>query len=826
MSSDFSDDDEDNTNEVNEANEVESPGENSFDDDFEDSEENKENNENKETNEKDNKSEENTSNENTDTDDNPMLGLLKNSNQNFDDANQENLLQNNPLAAHNDKEEDDDHGQQLSLGARSPSFSNLKTMIPKGSTNPVDLGDVKEKEEEKEDDHQEGQITLSVRQPSFSNLHAGQMILKGSTKALPNVDDIIAEEAENPKYVEVTNTEEGEDEFADEPVKDSDDEDEDNQAITLSVRQPSFSNLHGQLIPKGSTQAIPQVNNGDPIIVEELPNNNDQPIILNQENKMGSEILKSLHKFNHDRWKQLGYNPEESLVRRRSQIAIDPAITWKLDFRNSSCANYYPTINEVTLKDPNAKRKRPLSSRNSDDELEVEMPDNSSTVANAPSDFLAEDDLYNEKSISTDEESELPPLINSAGGRRNSSQIFDILPQSLINEKKSDQKKSQKSNVTPKSNHKKNLKAPQKTFKNNDKSNSSGSSKKNRQSPSQKIEGLDVDFHLYLDDIRVSQGYDSEQGSSRIPDRLKELIVHPKESVTYLALCGVSILGYKESTVSSVYKDLKKYLDQCVQLGYIEESMYVDGIMKKIKDEKKELEKTQTNDQVEQIDEKINQLNEQIDKMTKDHQRNLCSLESEKEVALSEIDVKMDDSLALLEEEWSSEKMQSKFNKPSPKLIEMRQTAQRLIGAHRFEEGAALAERIATLEDQESQEAAEKMNSAYQVACERVVKKYSAEKVTVEGSFNDKKASMEGIYQKQLIPLNNKLKTLQHEKEQKQMEIKRNEREERAASVARRPETRQSTTKMSGEPIAINKRLSLPPLKQVIRPMTQYKSRK
>lgn len=813
MSSDFNDDDDDKKNVATAGeNAGGEPGE-QFNDDFESGEEDYSYSSSYSVSE-----DKNEEKEENDDEDNPMLGLLKKSKEQFDENDNNNPLQDKLNELNKEEDDDDDDGGQITLGARQPSFSNLKTLIPKGSTNPVDLDDLQEDGEKNDDDSNEGQITLSVRQPSYSNLH-GNMILKGSTKALPNVADIIAEEDAKPQYVEVKAEEnEDEDKFAEEPVNEDDDDDDDNQAITLSVRQPSFQNLHGQLIPKGSTHAIPQEGNPDPVIVEELPKESQIKLDA-KEAPFTGEILKSLHKFNQERWKQLGYNPEITKQRRMSQIALDPAITWNLDFRNASCANYYPKINEVTIEnDPNGRKKRPLSSRKSNSDLSVEMPDNYSTQVNVASSSSNDEDKFDEE-MNTEESEELPRLINSAGGRRNSSQIFDILPDSLIQEKKS---KKSKNNVTPKSGHKKPLKAPQKTYKNAPpKSNSTGSSPK--KSKAQKIEGLDVDFHLYLDDIRVSQGYDSEQGSSRIPERLRELIVHPKESVTYLALCGISILGYKEATVSRVYNDLKKYLEQCVSLGYIEESMYVDGIMKKIKNEKNELEKTQASEEVESLDNKIEEINKQLEKMSKEHQRNLESIDAEKQLAVEEINIKTEAQLEKVDEEWNSDKMQTKFNKPSPKLIEMRQMAQRLLTAQRFEEGAAMAEMIQKQEEMESEQAAEKMNAAYQAAVDRVMKKSAADVTTVEGMFNDKKTNAEGQYKKSLLPLQNKLQSLQYEKENKKMEIKKNERELKAAMVARRPESRNSTMKMSGGPISITKRLSLPPLKHVIRPMTSFK---
>ncbi|EAX91106.1 hypothetical protein TVAG_308660 [Trichomonas vaginalis G3] len=385
-------------------------------------------------------------------------------------------LQNedNPvIIAGEENAENDD--APIGLSVRQPSFSNLHgQLIPKGAKSsqilpsldeqgsskkpepktekqksPKKASPQKQSEQKPHDKIIEGEddgqpITLGVRQMSFSRLH-GPLIPKGSTEAINQdlVIDEAPEEKNKPKPQEDT--------FADEP-----EELEPAGQITLSVRQPSFSNLHGALIPKGSTHELPS--KSDTVIVAEKPTAEQQEqIILNEisaKDPVQGEILRSLHKINTDRWKELGYDPATGL-------AIDEDAT-----KTSS----YVKVIEVEEKDSLAKCRTQPEGK----DLHLEMPLSESTSEHATVDSLPSD-AFDQMAKAIEQENEnqedkfdddfeekddsQPLRINSAGERRKQSQIFDILPPSMQKkEENKSKKKKQKVSIKNKKVTKKNQK--------------------------------------------------------------------------------------------------------------------------------------------------------------------------------------------------------------------------------------------------------------------------------------------------------------------------------------------------------------------------------
>ena len=760
-------------------------------------------------------------------------------------------------------DDDDDGGAPISLSVRQPSFSNLKgKLVMKGQTKPLlpsldedaqkneqnepveddnsslkkqnvyndkkvendkkfeDDKNAEKENNEKDDDDDDGgaPITLGFRQPSFSNLH-GQLIMKGSTVALPILaeDPIVVDskssERLKPKInairEEVDEKKEEEDGF-DETVHDAG---EDNAPITLGFRQPSFSNLHGQLIPKGSTEALSI--GEDMIIVEEGENNEkkEEKIKLDNSLKKSSEIiLQSLHKFNADRWKEIGYNPDIAMKRTSTTREFD-----RLPFlcesskRNVSCINYYPKIIEIPLSGENAGAKpRVHSSRGKD--LKVEMPE---TVAKHEEDDIENEDEFAEEPIQPQEEE--PRMINSAGRGRNPSQIFDILPPSMIkeNEKKNETNQTQEKKYPKKTSQKKEVK------------NTRNYPKKQESAAQTNEQALpDKDLYLDLDDLRNEQGYDSQQGSSKIPPKLYEMITHPKESVVFLALCGVSIAGYQEKTITYVRRELKKYMDQCTKMSLIEESMYVQGILDSIKEERELMKKT-CNDNHQQIDQKLDEAKNEVEKTEQFWERQNEALEAEHKVALEECDMKLEKALQNLNDEWDSEKIRNKYSKPSAKLMEMRKTAQRLISAKRFEEASILSAQIDQREAEESQLAGQKMGDDYKVAVARIEQKFANEKETINQTFEKRRAGYENEKQKQLIPINNRISRIQHEKEVAEMTKKQQEREMRAASISKKRERGSNELpKLKVANVEATKKLVLPSLNKIIRTPSSFRQKK
>lgn len=112
-------------------------------------------------------------------------------------------------------------------------------------------------------------------------------------------------------------------------VFDGKSESEDSQ-IGLSVRQPSFVSLHGQIIPKGSDSLddfVPVIEEVAPLPLQTL-DEQDQP---GDEDDPQIQFIKELKSKNMSRWKEMGYEPPDDLIplaRAASQAALNRRLSY------------------------------------------------------------------------------------------------------------------------------------------------------------------------------------------------------------------------------------------------------------------------------------------------------------------------------------------------------------------------------------------------------------------------------------------------------------------------------------------------------------------
>lgn len=322
---------------------------------------------------------------------------------------------------------------------------------------------------------------------------------------------------------------------------------------------------------------------------------------------------------------------------------------------------------------------------------------------------------------------------------------------------------------------------------------------------------LNHELHLDLIDVSKNGGYDSEQGSERIPQRLYEMIDHPKPSIVYLALCGVSVVGYQAKTINNTIQELKKYLDKCVKNGYLEESIYINKIIENIKHEREELRQMEYIGNYDEILLRLEEAERDFEKRRKLWDSQMKIFEQEYVESLSALERRHAKEVEELNSEWISEKMKDKFNRPSPKLVELRNMAQRLISAHRFDEAAVLAMEISKKEHEESLEAAEKMRHSYLNAVDKLRQKLESDKVNLSHLHETKKAALENERQKNLLPLKNRVFHLQA---QASDACESQKRAERAILLkSRQVKTRQTPIKKTAPSAFEHRKLQLPPLK-------------
>ena len=298
-----------------------------------------------------------------------------------------------------------------------------------------------------------------------------------------------------------------------------------------------------------------------------------------------------------------------------------------------------------------------------------------------------------------------------------------------------------------------------------------------------------------------------ESLADNIPEGLLALLTHGKESIVFRALCGVSIVKYPQNVISRVLMELKHYLDLCVEKGLIAEGSYVQCIIEAIKDERKEKARVKDNS-IEKVTQRLQECENQFERRKNNWENQKSIMQVDKQLQNEDLELRYQEEAIKLDEEWNSEKMQQKFNKPSPQLIEMRHNARSLLATHRFEEAAQVAEEIAKREAFETEEAARRMSQAYQAATTRLREKFELERETMDDQFRTKYSALLRAEETNLRPLSQRIEKYKNLKEDAEMAQKRSK-----SSYGRPKSTRKPVLVTSKHPpIVLDAKLKLPPL--------------
>lgn len=290
---------------------------------------------------------------------------------------------------------------------------------------------------------------------------------------------------------------------------------------------------------------------------------------------------------------------------------------------------------------------------------------------------------------------------------------------------------------------------------------------------------------------------DFDGDASKVPSRLWNVVTEPETSIIYRAVCGESMLEYPATDVKLVITVLRMYLDSTVNKGMIEESVYLNGI---IESAKKELVYLASGSECTRVE---SQIRKAEDKFTSKQQfwstqRYVC--ESEKEMKLQELQLKYEENVQKLDDEWNSNRVRNKYNRPSGELSRMKLQLKSLMKNHRFDEAQLLANQIKVREKHESVVAYERMQTAYNDANERLRQKFLAEQRLVEDQFERKLCTIKAQEQSDMLPIQNRMANLNHTKADKEMKARRNA-SSLSKTAARRP------TRLVASP---NTRLRLP----------------
>lgn len=333
--------------------------------------------------------------------------------------------------------------------------------------------------------------------------------------------------------------------------------------------------------------------------------------------------------------------------------------------------------------------------------------------------------------------------------------------------------------------------------------------------------GLDSSLHLDLTELVDRHGYDSEQGSSRIPPRLLRMLVHPKESLVYLALCGVSIVGYQPRIIDETLSCLDEYLNRCMKKEYIDEASYISQIIAKIKQECKDLQEFEKQPSTTQISHDLQFAMEKQARRESEWKQVETQLDAERDIAISECEIRKQEKLEALKAEWNSDRKRRQFNKPSSYLSDLRSQAKKNLRAYRFKEAMELQAVIAAREDEERRASEERMTEAYKKACERIEKEFQRDLQGVQFTFEKRKLNVDRQKEMAMQPYRQRVSKI----EKKKVKI-----EERSAIMSRcatssknrgfitSQEIQPLKTRSPGKIGCFNARLSLPMLKPVKRP--------
>ena len=605
------------------------------------------------------------------------------------------------------------------------------------------------------------------------------------------------------------------------PLKTENGENQSQKTISLGVRQPSFSSLSGSLIPKGKETpvdlSILQETEGDPVVVlskpeslkmfqsnsieefipsEEDPNNidtspADSPLAIKYrqpsfasldsdnlmlkgdvevkdntlpilEDEQQSSMVQQLAATNAERWQKMGYDPTP-MHRNCSYQAFNEKekMQPKMESTSKSVADMPPLADNFHLSQTGT-----LFTSNHKLDLHLEMPEEDQNV-----DTIQEDEEGQEEQESDNNSDSRHLQENHANNEIiNERKATPILKK---NQKKQfaqtysfkgQVRKSQQS--TPHSSSRKQFSQTQ---------TPKGKNNNNEEENPAQYEGLPEEFHLDLTECSREQGYDSEQGSSRIPERIKDLVDQkgiPKESITYLALCQQSIAGYRYRTFRKTIQELKELLNDSIHLGYIGETEYISSVIDSNIEEYNELNSMKDKETKQSLRKQLDEVKQEREEVVKEFDMEKMRYENEKDTRIQTITDEYNLDLDIIDDTWTSEKKQAEYSKPSARLVMMRKNAERLLKFKRFKDAATINNECKQLEKVESEAAGKKLEADYRAAVKKREEKLNNDIETTKQFFKKRVTDLERRKNLELRKYDNKITSLEEKIKQMPKESK------------------------------------------------------
>lgn len=302
---------------------------------------------------------------------------------------------------------------------------------------------------------------------------------------------------------------------------------------------------------------------------------------------------------------------------------------------------------------------------------------------------------------------------------------------------------------------------------------------------------------------------DSDDTYGKLPPRLEHLIesdpslMIQKDSITYLALCGSDIVGYQEKLVNEALWQLRNLLNKCITLGFITESKHVKTVLDHINQRLKEIKRNDPNTKM-QINENLAKAKQEKEKREKEWESRHMSIENEYNLLMNDLGMRYNEDKKKLDQKFKSVNVQSRFNKPSAQLNNMKYMAHQMLTLHQFDDASSLAQTIEKNQESESEEASNRLKKAYQCALDQLNKKYEIERTNLTTSFNTRKSALKKSEKSDLLPFDRRVQKFSQKKEDFDYSLKRNQEFANCYSKKKRPGTAMKQSQQFGSNLTIN----------------------
>lgn len=522
--------------------------------------------------------------------------------------------------------------------------------------------------------------------------------------------------------------------------------------ITLKVRQPSFSSLHGELITKAGQNVtdLPEVKEEeDPVIVldqgnenipasisyhpssyssignhhldmgkdlqnieppktipiEEVPDqaeeNGQQGELMEEEEEEFQEvqIVKELKNKNEERWKRMGFKPPDNLI----ELAREASRS-KLHTFNSIPTNQTPSFEGIEEEPSSPQQQSQLSPQqtsptNNEDYTYVNN-EQKSTIRPKHRRCGSNGMKLGEASTSLvkmsqalmipekTDQNEIPETINEAD---------EFIEEELEYE---DNGEEEYVNEEEEDEFELEAEQPYSYNQNKDANNDVVDRESN------------ADKEIYVEEKNDLYG------------RLSFIVREPQTSTVYKVILKNSSEGVPRSEQSNVRQALKKILNQCIDNIWIDESEYISrliDLLGKVASPKKSSKK-QNKD--------MNQIQNVKDRYKKAQQKYSDLIDSENIKHKNAIDQLMREyhrEASELDKKYQSDEMINKYSKPSPQLLAMRENIKNLLRSNQIEQARTENVSVSEQEAKEIKENSRKLREKY-FAADRDLKEQFAGK--------------------------------------------------------------------------------------------------